>query len=212
MGTAGVQQTLSHTTDSQLNWDLGFEPPCQSQTSGRLKQVSLKIFPVFSAINHSFNSNPNENIPTAWCCQHHASLWGWCSWWWWKGLDIAFSLMAKKLNFSLIWPEYLLPYVWGVSHMPFGENRTCLLTFFFKQWLFFWPHFRKAQLCGVYRLKWSYGQILQSQHWRFAAHSGLSLVSLLLLWLMPSLPGPWVLVGYPLMEGLLWCHILKKYI
>ena len=41
--------------------------------------------------------------------------------------DIAFSLMAKKLNFSLIWPEYLLPYVWGVSQMPFGEHQTCLL-------------------------------------------------------------------------------------
>ena len=30
--------------------------------------------------------------------------------------DIAFSLMAKKLHFSLIWPEYLLPYVCGVSN------------------------------------------------------------------------------------------------
>jgi hypothetical protein len=33
--------------------------------------------------------------------------------------DIAFSLMAKKLHFSLIYPEYLLPYF-----------------FLFKQWLF----------------------------------------------------------------------------
>jgi hypothetical protein len=33
--------------------------------------------------------------------------------------EIALSLMAKKLNFTLIWPEYLLPYVWGVTHMPF---------------------------------------------------------------------------------------------
>ena len=49
--------------------------------------------------------------------------------------DIAFSLKAKKLNFSLIC-EYLLPYVWGVSHMPFGEHQTCLLIFFRKQWLF----------------------------------------------------------------------------
>ena len=44
---------------------------------------------------------------------------------------------------------------------------------------FFWPLFRKAQLCGVYGLKWSYGQILQSLLWSFAAPSGLSLVSLL---------------------------------
>ena len=55
----------------------------------------------------------------------------------------------------------------------------CLLIFFFKQWLFFWPLIYKAQLCGVYGLKWSYGQILQSPLWSFAAHSGLSLVSLL---------------------------------
>uniref|UniRef100_A0A8C7KAB4 non-specific serine/threonine protein kinase n=1 Tax=Oncorhynchus kisutch TaxID=8019 RepID=A0A8C7KAB4_ONCKI len=38
--------------------------------------------------------------------------------------DIALSLMDKKLNFSLIGPEYLLLYVWGVSHMPFGEHQT----------------------------------------------------------------------------------------
>ena len=47
------------------------EPPSQSQISWRLKQVSLKNFPVFSAIHHSFNSdqfpNPRQwkNIPTA---------------------------------------------------------------------------------------------------------------------------------------------------
>ena len=33
------------------------EPPSQSQISGRLKQVILKNFPVFSAIHHSFNSD-----------------------------------------------------------------------------------------------------------------------------------------------------------
>ncbi|MGH0151073.1 UNVERIFIED_CONTAM: hypothetical protein FKN15_027343 [Acipenser sinensis] len=33
------------------------EPPSQSQISGRLKQVSLKNFPVFSSIHHSFNSD-----------------------------------------------------------------------------------------------------------------------------------------------------------
>ena len=55
--------------------------------------------------------------------------------------------------------------------MPFGE--------YFKQWLFFWPLFCKAQLCGVYGLKWSYGQILKSPLWSFAAPSWLSLVYLL---------------------------------
>ena len=33
------------------------EPPSQSQISGRLKQVSLNNFPVFSTIQHSFNSD-----------------------------------------------------------------------------------------------------------------------------------------------------------
>jgi hypothetical protein len=90
--------------------------------------------------------------------------------------DIAFFLMAKKLHFSLRVPEYLLPYVWGVYYVPFGKHQTCLLIFFFKQWLF---SGHKAQLCGMYGLKWSYGQILQSLLWSFAAPSALSLVSLL---------------------------------
>ena len=42
--------------------------------------------------------------------------------------DIAFSLMAKKHNFSLILPEYLLPYVWGVTHMPLANTKH---VFFF---------------------------------------------------------------------------------
>ena len=127
-----------------------------------------------------------KDFPTAWACHHHASLWRWCS----RvsvgfAPEIAFSLMAKKLHFSLIWREYLLPYVWGVFYMPFGKHQTFLL-------IFIWTLFRKAQLCGVYGLKWSYGQILQSPLWRFAAPSGLPLVSFLPLWLIPSLPGPWV--------------------
>ena len=71
---------------------------------------------------------------------------------------------------------------------------------------FFCPLFCKAQLCGVYGLKWSYGQILQSPLWSFAAPSRLSLVSLLpliialLAWSMsfggrPSL-GRFVVVPY----------------
>ena len=66
--------------------------------------------------------------------------------------------------------------------MPFGEQETCLL-------IFFWPRFRKAQLCGVYGLKWSYGQILQSPLWSFCSSFrvifGLfvaSLINALLAW------------------------------
>ena len=138
---------------------------------------------------------------------------------WWDGVlwvlrcvgfasDIVFSLMAKKLNFSLIWPEYLLPFVWRVSHLPFGTPNV-FAYFFLQAMAFFWPLFHKVQLCGVYDLKLSYGQILQSPLWSFAAPSGLSLITLLRLWLMPSLPGLWVLVGCPLLAGLLWCHILS---
>ena len=61
-------------------------------------------------------------------------------------------------------------------------------------------------------LKGLYGQILQSLLWSFAAPSGLSLISLLPLWLMPSLPGLWVLVGGTLLAGLLWCHIPSSFI
>ena len=91
----------------------------------------------------------------------------------------------------------------------FGESPKCLfantkrvcLFFFFKQWIFFWPLFHKAQLCGVYGLKWSYGQMLQSPLWSFAAPSGLSLVSLLPPWLMPSLRGPWVALSWQVCCG-----------
>ena len=79
----------------------------------------------------------------------------------------------------------------------------CLLIFFFKQWLFFWPLFREAQLSGVYGLKWSYGQIPQSLLWSFAAPSGLSLASLLPLWIMPSLPGLWV--WWAALSWQVWC-------
>jgi hypothetical protein len=100
--------------------------------------------------------------------------------------EIVFSLLAKKLHFSLIWPDYLLPYVWGVSHMPLGKHQTCLLIFFFKQWLFFWPLFRKTQLCGVYCLKWVYTPISAVEHCSsFRVMFGLfvaSLINALLAW------------------------------
>jgi hypothetical protein len=42
--------------------------------------------------------------------------------------DIAFSLMAKNLHFCLIRPDCLLPYVWGVSHVPFGLIISLIVT------------------------------------------------------------------------------------
>ena len=202
----------------RVNVLLESKPLSQSQISGRLKQVFLKNFPIFSAIHDSFNYDP---FPSPWQLkktspQHDAVT---TMFYGGDGVlgvmrgvgftpDIVFNLMAKKLNFSLIWPEYLLLYVWGVSHMPFGEHQTFLLICFFKQWLFFWPLFCKAQRCGGYGLKWFYEQILQSLLWSCKAPSGLSLVSLLPLWLMPSLPGLWVLVGGPLL-AVLWFHILS---
>ena len=124
--------------------------------------------------------------------------------------DITLSWLAKKLRFSLIWPEYLLPYVWGVCLLA-NIKHVCLF-FSLSNGFSFWPLFRKAQLCGVYGLKWTYGQILQSPLWCFAAPSWLSLVSLLSLWLMPSLPGLWVSGGGPHLARLLWCHILSIFL
>jgi hypothetical protein len=87
------------------------EPPSQSEISGRLKYISLKNFPVFSAIHHSFNSDqfPSpcqlntspqyDAVTTMLHCGDDV-----------LGVmtsvvfvpDIVFSLMTKKLNFSLI--------------------------------------------------------------------------------------------------------------
>ena len=84
------------------------EPPSQSQISGRLKQVSLKNFPVFSTIHHSLNSDQFPS-PCQWktCPQHDAAttmlhcgdgVLGVM-----RGVgfapDIAFSLIAKKATF-----------------------------------------------------------------------------------------------------------------
>ena len=133
---------LSHTSVAlavclvSLSCQVNLRPSLKSLED---KQVSLKNVPVFSAIHHSFNSLPMKNIPTAWCCQHYASLWGCCSRAderCWVCATHSVFLNGKKLHFSLIWPEYLLPYVWWVSQMPFGEHQTCLLIFFFKQQLF----------------------------------------------------------------------------
>ena len=106
--------------------------------------------------------------------------------------------MAKKFNLSLMWPDDLLPHVWWVSHMPFGEL-SC------KQLLFSGLFSMKSCSvdCTVYSgHKDRCTSLLQ-------AASGLPSVSLLLLWLMPSLLGLWVLVVGPLLAGLLWCHILS---
>ena len=151
-----------------------------------------------------------KNIPTAWCCHHHASLWGWCS------QGDGRSWVCARRSVFLDGPKATFDQS-TLFHM-FGDSPTCLLANTKHVYLFFslsncffsGQLFLKAQLCGVYSLKWSYGQILQSLLWSFAAPSGLSWVSLLPLWLMPSLSGSWVLVGGPLLAGLLWCHILKN--
>ena len=87
-----------------------------------------------------------KNIPTAWCCHHHASLlWGCCS----RGDERCWVCARHSVfNFSLIWPEYHLSYVWGVSHMPFGEHQTCLLIFFLVC-EFWWAALSWQVCCGA---------------------------------------------------------------
>ena len=70
------------------------EPPSQSQISGRLNQVSLKNFSVFSSIHHSFHSavsHPHSMMLVLGVMRGVGFA-----------ADIAFSMMAKKLDFSLI--------------------------------------------------------------------------------------------------------------
>ena len=75
------------------------EPPFQSQISGRMKHVSLKNFPVFSAIHFSFNSDQFDKSP-----QHDVATTvlhcGDCVLWVMRGVgfapDIAFSLMPNS--------------------------------------------------------------------------------------------------------------------
>ena len=82
----------------------------------------------------------------------------------------------------------------------FWESPTCLLArakcffliFFFKQWLFFLSLFHKNPVLWSVRLKVVLWTDIPTPLRSFAAPSGLSLVSLLPLWLMPSLPGLWV--------------------
>ena len=66
------------------------------------------------------------------------------------------------------------------------DSLTCLLAktkcvclFSSLSNVFFLATLHRVQLCGVYGLKWSYGQIVQSPLSIFAATSGKSLVSLL---------------------------------
>ena len=120
------------------------EPPSQSQISGRPKQVSLNNFPVFSTIHHSLNSDqfPVPGDEKQWICHYHASLWGWCSRCderCWVCDRHSIFLDGQKAQ-SLIWPEYLSPYIWGVSHILFGDHQMCLILFFFKKLLFFSGH------------------------------------------------------------------------
>ena len=121
------------------------EPPSQSKISGRLKQN----VPVFRSVHHSFNSDQFP-IPCRWKTspQHDAAITmlhcgdgilgvmrglGFAT-------DIVFSLLAKKQHFSLIWPEHLLPYVWGVSTCIL-VNTKCVCLFFSLRNCFFSGHF-----------------------------------------------------------------------
>jgi hypothetical protein len=70
---------------------------------------------------------------------------------------------------------------------------------------FFWPLFHKIQLCGVYSLKWSYGQILQSPLWSFAASFGFfvaSIINALLYW--------WAALSWQLCCGAIFFPFLNK--
>ena len=105
------------------------EPPSQSQISERLKQVSLKNFPVFSAIHHSFNSDQFPS-PCWWktSTQHDATTTMLhCG----DGVlrvmrgvgfvpDVEFSLMAKKLH--------LVSSDQSTLFHTFEESPTCLLA------------------------------------------------------------------------------------
>ena len=95
-----------------------------------------------------------------------------------------------------------------LGHLPhaFWQTPNMFAYFFHQALAFFWPLFHKAQLCGVFGLKWSYGQILQSPLWfscSFRVIFGLfvaSLINSLLAWSVgfggrPSL-GRFVVVPY----------------
>lgn len=58
-----------------------------------------------------------RNIPTAWCCRHHAPRWRCYVY----DDDVAFSLVAKKRNVGLIRPWELLPADFRVSHAAPGK-------------------------------------------------------------------------------------------
>lgn len=90
-------------TDSQFDWDLGFdweifihssaalagclwlegEPPCKSQRSCRLKQFLRWLINALGALVFGtiyLSLNPvGFRISAMRCYHHHASPWGWCS-------------------------------------------------------------------------------------------------------------------------------------
>lgn len=90
--------------------------------------------------------------------------------------------------------------IWSVNLLlPHAVGKTTNVCVFFKCFYvsFFWPLLDTALLCGVYSLKWPYRQISHVcygslQH--LQCPSVLSLVSLLHLWLMPSLSSLWFCV------------------
>ena len=124
-------------------WKVNLHPSLKSLENWNMFHLRISLY--LSPSHHSFNSDQFPS-PCQWKTfpQHNAAttmlhcgdgILGVM-----RGVgfvpDIAFSLMAKKINFSLIWPEYLLPNVWGVSHMPFSKHQTYFLIFFLKQCFF----------------------------------------------------------------------------
>ena len=117
------------------------EPLSESQISGRLKHVPSRITLYLepSVIPSILTSFP---VPADMEKYPHSMMLPPCFtvgivFSGWREVfvpNIAFPWWPK--SYILVWPEYLLPYVCGVSHMPFCEHQMCLLIFIFKPWLF----------------------------------------------------------------------------
>lgn len=86
----------------------------------RLKQVLLKNVPILSTI-HLFPWT-QIRLPVPAPEKHTHGVMGQVRF----APDIAFALLAKKVNFSLISPEDLHPYILGVAYIAFGKLKTFL--------------------------------------------------------------------------------------
>lgn len=68
--------------------------------------------------------------------------------------DITFPLVARKIDFSLLWPEFFLPCVWrGSPIFVLGNSKRVHLFFFWKQWIFSCQSSIKAFTLWSVRLK-----------------------------------------------------------